>query len=186
MPLISNYRIKRIVLPSGDTCKVLGTTEFLEAQQADYNVRDFTVISTFLEDSGDLVKGTRIAVYFSGIPNLTIPSQISSIPGDSSGTTLTLTFNDNSSTNALPIYKNSDTLFTDDIPAGSIVLLTYYPNYWDEINQTTVNAWVMDIGSEGTESNLPNVTTADNGKFLQVVNGQWTAIIIEQATGGNF
>jgi hypothetical protein len=28
---------------------------------------------------------------------------------------------------------------------------------------------------------VPNVTTEDNGKFLRVVNGQWTAVFVENA-----
>ena len=33
---------------------------------------------------------------------------------------------------------------------------------------------------------LPNVTTADNGKFLRVVNGSWAAVEIANANGGSF
>ena len=33
---------------------------------------------------------------------------------------------------------------------------------------------------------LPNVTTADNGKFLRVVNGKWVAMAIANANGGSF
>ena len=33
---------------------------------------------------------------------------------------------------------------------------------------------------------LPNVTTADNGKFLRVVNGAWAAVEIPNANGGSF
>lgn len=33
---------------------------------------------------------------------------------------------------------------------------------------------------------LPAVTTADNGKFLRVVNGAWTAVEIDNANGGSF
>ena len=33
---------------------------------------------------------------------------------------------------------------------------------------------------------LPNVTTADNGKFLRVVNGKWAAVEIANANGGSF
>lgn len=33
---------------------------------------------------------------------------------------------------------------------------------------------------------LPNVTTADNGKFLRVVNGTWAAVEIANANGGSF
>lgn len=33
---------------------------------------------------------------------------------------------------------------------------------------------------------LPNVTTADNGKFLRVVSGTWAAVSIANANGGSF
>ena len=33
---------------------------------------------------------------------------------------------------------------------------------------------------------LPNVTTADNGQFLRVVNGAWAAVEIANANGGSF
>lgn len=33
---------------------------------------------------------------------------------------------------------------------------------------------------------VPSVTTADNGKFLRVVNGEWTAVEIANANGGTF
>ena len=33
---------------------------------------------------------------------------------------------------------------------------------------------------------LPSVSTSDNGKFLQVVNGVWTAVTIPDANGGSF
>lgn len=36
------------------------------------------------------------------------------------------------------------------------------------------------------DSCLPSVTTDDNDKFLQVVNGKWTAVTIELAEGGDF
>ena len=33
---------------------------------------------------------------------------------------------------------------------------------------------------------VPSVTTADNGKFLRVVNGEWAAVEIANANGGSF
>lgn len=38
----------------------------------------------------------------------------------------------------------------------------------------------------GGGSNLPAVTTSDNGKFLQVVNGEWSASSIPSGEGVNF
>ena len=37
-----------------------------------------------------------------------------------------------------------------------------------------------------TVHEVPTVTTADNGKFLRVVNGAWTAVEIDNANGGSF
>lgn len=33
---------------------------------------------------------------------------------------------------------------------------------------------------------VPSVTASDNGKFLRVVNGAWTAVAIADANGVNF
>ena len=43
-------------------------------------------------------------------------------------------------------------------------------------------------GKTGTVTvrEVPTVTTADNGKFLRVVNGVWTAVEIANANGGSF
>ncbi len=37
-----------------------------------------------------------------------------------------------------------------------------------------------------TVHEVPEVTTADNGKFLRVVNGAWAAVEIANANGGSF
>lgn len=37
-----------------------------------------------------------------------------------------------------------------------------------------------------TVREVPAVTTADNGKFLRVVNGAWSAVEIANANGGSF
>lgn len=37
-----------------------------------------------------------------------------------------------------------------------------------------------------TVHEVPAVTTADNGKFLRVVNGAWAAVAIPNANGGSF
>lgn len=41
-----------------------------------------------------------------------------------------------------------------------------------------------DGGSSG--SSLPDVTTADNGKFLRVVEGQWAASTVPNAEEASF
>lgn len=37
-----------------------------------------------------------------------------------------------------------------------------------------------------TRQTLPKITTSDNGKFLRVKNGEWTAEAIDNANGGSF
>lgn len=44
----------------------------------------------------------------------------------------------------------------------------------------------LGIGSGGSSSTLPVVSTSDNGKFLQVVNGAWSAVSIPSGEGVNF
>lgn len=44
----------------------------------------------------------------------------------------------------------------------------------------------LGVGSGSGSSNLPDVTTSDNGKFLQVVNGAWSAVSIPSGEGVNF
>lgn len=44
----------------------------------------------------------------------------------------------------------------------------------------------LGVGSGGSSSTLPVVTTSDNGKFLQVVNGAWSAVSIPSGEGVNF
>ena len=44
----------------------------------------------------------------------------------------------------------------------------------------------LDAEIEGLTGLLPTVTTADNGKFLRVVNGAWAAVTIDNANGGSF
>ena len=47
---------------------------------------------------------------------------------------------------------------------------------------TSVNGKTGDV----TIGEVPSVTTADNGKFLRVVNGAWTAVAIADASGVSF
>ena len=44
----------------------------------------------------------------------------------------------------------------------------------------------LGVGSGSGSSTLPAVTTSDNGKFLQVVNGVWSAVSIPSGEGVNF
>ena len=44
----------------------------------------------------------------------------------------------------------------------------------------------FDIIDEALEAVLPEVTAADNGKFLRVVEGEWTASTVASASGGSY
>ena len=54
---------------------------------------------------------------------------------------------------------------------------------------TAVQAPVQSVNNKTgvvTVREVPIVTTADNGKFLRVVNGAWAAVEIANANGGSF
>ena len=55
----------------------------------------------------------------------------------------------------------------------------YYGYYWSVVKGTLVRSTDIPKG-------VPSVTTADNGKFLRVVNGAWEAAAIDNANGGSF
>ena len=46
--------------------------------------------------------------------------------------------------------------------------------------------WGTRYTLSGDETFLPDVTASDNGKFLRVSNGAWTAVTITNANGGSF
>ena len=46
--------------------------------------------------------------------------------------------------------------------------------------------WGTRYTLSGDEKFLPDVTASDNGKFLRVSNGAWTAVTITNANGGSF
>lgn len=47
-------------------------------------------------------------------------------------------------------------------------------------------AWRGTLARQSDIPAIPAVTTADNGKFLRVVNGAWAAVEIANANGGSF
>lgn len=51
---------------------------------------------------------------------------------------------------------------------------------------TQYKIWINPEGSPSTVNSLPSVTTSDNGKVLQVVNGAWVAAAIPSASGQSF
>lgn len=55
-------------------------------------------------------------------------------------------------------------------------------DYLTEAPVTSVNGKTGAV----TVREVPSVTASDNGKFLRVVNGAWTAVEIANANGGSF
>lgn len=58
--------------------------------------------------------------------------------------------------------------------------------YAQEGGYTGTEAQFMQILGKLDQSVLPTVTTADNGKFLRVVDGAWTTATIPSAEGVGF
>lgn len=59
------------------------------------------------------------------------------------------------------------------------------PEYTDTKDIADLND-NFDIIDEALEAVLPEVTAADNGKFLRVVEGEWTAATVASASGGSY
>ena len=59
------------------------------------------------------------------------------------------------------------------------------PEYTDTADIEDLND-NFDIIDEALEAVLPEVTAADNGKFLRVVEGEWTAATVASASGGSY
>ena len=66
--------------------------------------------------------------------------------------------------------------------AGGVSTAVPGTDYLTEAPVTSVN------GKTGAVKvrEVPSVTASDNGKFLRVVNGAWTAVAIADANGVNF
>lgn len=59
-------------------------------------------------------------------------------------------------------------------------LYAAFAQFWLHVQQ------LVDSKAGTGGAGLPTVTTADNGKFLQVVNGAWAAATIPSAEGVTF
>jgi len=81
------------------------------------------------------------------------------------------------STNDGKIYIHLGTAYN----ATNMELQTEHPVYWHD--GTGIRLWT---GAEPVSGGLPAVTSADNGKVLQVVNGAWAAASIPSANGVTF
>ena len=57
---------------------------------------------------------------------------------------------------------------------------------WIHSTDAAEGFWGSRYTLSGDETFLPDVTASDNGKFLRVSNGAWTAVTITNANGGSF
>lgn len=74
---------------------------------------------------------------------------------------------------------------SEDIPT----IPEYLPNQYAlniKIGDTTTSYDGSAAKTVEIPEGVPSVTTADNGKFLRVVNGAWVAAAIDNANGGSF
>lgn len=66
--------------------------------------------------------------------------------------------------------------------AGGVSAAVAGTDYLTEAPVTSVNGKTGDVKVR----EVPSVTASDNGKFLRVVSGAWTAVEIANANGGSF
>lgn len=95
-------------------------------------------------------------------------------------------------------YGDLSTAFTKFSPATSRELLTTGETLTKAFGK--IQKWLSDLGALAFKSKVakadlddtvksalvPSTTSADNGKFLRVVNGKWAASEIPNANGGSF
>ena len=95
-------------------------------------------------------------------------------------------------------YGDMSTAFTKFSPATSRELLTTGEALTKSLGK--IQKWLSDLGALAFKSKVakadlddtvksalvPSTTSADNGKFLRVVNGKWAASEIPNANGGSF
>lgn len=67
---------------------------------------------------------------------------------------------------------------------GNAVLYTPQELTDEQMSQARANIGAVSIDEAGDE--LPVVTTSDNGKFLRVVSGTWSAATVPSAEAASF
>ena len=87
--------------------------------------------------------------------------------------------------NSAWFVANATLAYSDDIPTIPEHLPN--PNALNiKIGDTTTSYDGSAAKTVEIPEGVPSVTTADNGKFLRVVNGEWVAAAIDNANGGSF
>ena len=82
----------------------------------------------------------------------------------------------------MPSSKNISSLVINEVPSLEIFNSMKSQGLVNEDELYLVN----EGGGSSSGSGLPIVTSLDNGKFLRVVNGSWTAVAVSSAEGSNF
>ena len=175
-----------------DTIKVNGTAQVISDKTV--NIAVPTKTSDLTNDSGYLTSAPVTSVNSKTGDVVLTANDVGALPADTVIPTVndaTLTIRRNSvdvgsftanSANDVNIDINVPT-DKSDIGLGNVDNVKQYsasnpPPY----PVTSVNGKTGAI----TVHEVPTVTTSDNGKFLRVVNGVWTAVSIANANGGSF
>ena len=132
-----------------------------------------------------------------------IPTKTSQLDNDSGFITSAPVQSVNNKTGAVQLNASDVSAIPSTLTgtAGQVLTKTVDGQEWKDAASpqpsTTTPLAPTETGSVGTSTSyargdhvhpreLPNVTTADNGKFLRVVNGAWEAVEIANANGGSF
>ena len=155
------------------------------------------------DGAGNLSAQDTVAAELVDLP--TVPTKVSELTNDSGYITAAQapvqSVNNKTGTVSLTASDVSAIPSTLTGTAGQVLTKTADGQEWKDAASpqpsTTTPLAPTETGSVGTSTayargdhvhprELPNVTTADNGKFLRVVSGAWAAVEIANANGGSF
>lgn len=132
-------------------------------------------IPDYVEANGgkiDTIKVNGTAQVISGkTVNITVPTKTSDITNDSGYLTSVPVTSVNTKTGAVVLSATDVSAIPSTLTgtAGQVLTKTADGQEWKD-----------------ADKELPSVTASDNGKFLRVVNGAWSAETIPSANGGSF
>ena len=155
------------------------------------------------DGAGNLSAQETVAAELVDLP--TVPTKVSELTNDSGYITAVQApvQSVNNKTGAVSLTASDVSAIPSTLTgtAGQVLTKTADGQEWKDAASpqpsTTTPLAPTAAGSVGTSTSyargdhshpkeLPNVTTADNGKFLRVVNGAWAAVEIANANGGSF
>lgn len=157
---------------------------------------DYTLTITFTDGTSYTTPSIRGATGATGETGATgatgaTPSfSIGTVQGGSqAGATITGTDTNPVLNLILPKGDTGETGTTPNVSVGTVATLQPTDNAYVQLDAfSTAEAPVFNFGIPRgvTGSGVPPVTSSDNGKVLQVVNGEWEAAMIPNANGVSF